>query len=345
MAFENLSEREREILQNLIDHYILTADPVGSRVIANKYSMGLSPATIRNTMQDLEEMGLISQPHTSAGRVPTDTGYRVFVDMLLKPAPLSSAEKTIIQKMISSPANRGIDAILGQTSKVLGDITNQLGITVSPKFEKGVLTGIDLIPVAEGKILLVVAVKSGLARTILLEVESIIDTGELKLMESVLNERLTGLTLGQIKNTLSKRLSDTACSPKLIKMFIDSEVEIWDGEPNKKLHVTGTDNLIIQPEFADRERLTDIIKLLEEKNELKSFMESKSSGEGIIITIGNENTIDEIRDCSLVTSSYKIGKISGTIGVIGPTRMPYSKLVSIVQYTARSLTDALSDKL
>jgi len=345
MAFENLSEREREILQNLIDHYILTADPVGSRVIANKYSMGLSPATIRNTMQDLEEMGLISQPHTSAGRVPTDAGYRVFVDMLLKPAPLSTTEKMIIQEMISSPVNRGIDAILGQTSKVLGDITNQLGISISPKFEKGVLTEIDLIPVAEGKILLVVAVKSGLARTILLEVESKIDTVDLKIMESVLNERLTGLTLGQIKNTLSERLSDTACSPKLIKMFVDSESDIWDGEQNEKIHVTGTDNLIIQPEFADRERLTDIVKLLEEKNVLKNFMESKSTGEGIIITIGNENTIDEIRDCSLVTSSYKIGKISGTIGVIGPTRMPYSKLVSIVQYTARSLTDALSDKL
>ncbi|MCP4705925.1 MAG: heat-inducible transcription repressor HrcA [candidate division Zixibacteria bacterium] len=344
MAFENLSDRERDILQNLIDHYIQTADPVGSRVIANKYSMGLSPATIRNTMQDLEEMGLISQPHTSAGRVPTDAGYRVFVDMLLKPAPLSAAEKTIIQQMISSPANRGIDTILGQASKVLGEITNQLGITVSPKFEKGVLTGIDLIPVADGKILLVVAVKSGLARTILLEVESKIEISELRMMESVLNERLAGLTLGQIKNTLTDRLSDTACAPKLIKMFIDSDAEIWSGEQKDKLHITGTDNLIIQPEFADRERLTDIIKLLEEKKALKSFMESKATGEGIIITIGNENTISEIRDCSLVTSSYKIGKISGTIGVIGPTRMPYSKLVSIVQYTARSLTDALSDK-
>ncbi len=344
MAFENLSDRERDILQNLIDHYIQTADPVGSRVIANKYSMGLSPATIRNTMQDLEEMGLISQPHTSAGRVPTDAGYRVFVDMLLKPAPLSAAEKTIIQQMISSPANRGIDTILGQASKVLGEITNQLGITVSPKFEKGVLTGIDLIPVADGKILLVVAVKSGLARTILLEVESKIEISELRMMESVLNERLAGLTLGQIKNTLTDRLSDTACTPKLIKMFVDSEAEIWSGEQKDNLHITGTDNLIIQPEFADRGRLTDIIKLLEEKNALKSFMESKASGEGIIITIGNENTISEIRDCSLVTSSYKIGKVSGTIGVIGPTRMPYSKLVSIVQYTARSLTDALSDK-
>jgi len=191
MAFENLSEREREILQNLIDHYILTADPVGSRVIANKYAMGLSPATIRNTMQDLEEMGLISQPHTSAGRIPTDAGYRVFVDMLLKPAPLSSAEKTIIQQMISSPSNRGIDTILGQTSKVLGDITNQLGISIAPKFESGVLTGIDLIPVAEGKILLVVAVKSGLARTILLEVES-------KVKEEVksLEKKITG----EVKN-------------------------------------------------------------------------------------------------------------------------------------------------
>jgi len=189
-----------------------------------------------------------------------------------------------------------------------------------------------------------VAVKSGLARTILLEVESKVELAELKMMESVLNERLTGLTLGTIRKTLGERLSDTGCSPKLIKMFIDSGAGIWADRNNEKLHITGTDNLVIQPEFADRGKLTEILKLIEEKSALQDFMESKSSGEEIIITIGSENPINEIRDCSLVTSRYKVGRISGTIGIIGPTRMPYSKLISIVKYTARSLTDALSEK-
>lgn len=343
MAFENLSEREQKILRNLIEHYVHTADPVGSRVIANKYRMGISPATIRNTMQDLEELGLITQPHTSAGRIPTDTGYRVFVDMLLKPEPLTKAEKTRIENIIKKRKMKGIDAVLSQTSKILGEITAQLGITVAPKFDEGILTRIDLIPVADAKILMIVSVKDGLARSILLEVESDIDLKELRQTETVLNEHLAGLSLGEIRKTLAERLSDTGFSPKLIKLFIDDENDVWADQRGAALHITGTDNLIIQPEFSDRERLKDFIKLLEEKHELKKILDSQLGAEGIIITIGHENPIAQIQNCSLVTSTYKAGEVSGTIGVIGPTRMPYSKLVSIVEYTAKSLTDALSE--
>jgi|WetSurMetagenome_2_1015567.scaffolds.fasta_scaffold78335_2 heat-inducible transcriptional repressor len=343
MAFENLNTRELRILQNLINHYIQTADPVGSRVIANKFRMGLSPATIRNTMQDLEELGLIRQPHTSAGRIPTDTGYRVFVDTLLKAEPLTEAEKSKIRSMVNS-TNKGIDAILSQASKILGEITNELGITITPKFDEGILTRIELVPVADGKLLVIVAVASGLARTILMEVESHIDSDELRQMEAVLNERLAGLTLGHIRKTLNERLADTNCSPRLIKLFIDTKAVIWEDQGNEKLHYTGTDNLVNQPEFADREKLTDFLKLLEEQKSLLAFVQSKSIGEGLVITIGSENAINEIQNCSLVTSNYKVGNLTGIIGIIGPTRMPYSKLVSIVEYTARSLTDALSDE-
>jgi len=343
MAFENLNAREQKVLKNLIEHYIQTADPVGSRVIANKYRMGLSPATIRNTMQDLEELGLVIQPHTSAGRIPTDSGYRVFVDMLLKPEPLTKSDKNKIKNIISRMGSRGLDTILSQTSKVLGEITSQLGLSIAPKFEEGILTRIDLIPAAEGKILVVVSMKSGLARTILLEAESGIDVKELARMQQILNERLCGLSLGQIRKTLAERLADTNCSPRLIKLFIDPEVNIWVDEGGDKLHITGTDNLINQPEFADRKKLSEFVRLIEEQSSLKEFIESQSVGEGIIITIGNENPIEQIKGCSLVTTRYKAGKVSGTIGIIGPTRMPYSKLASIVEYTAKSLTDALSE--
>jgi heat-inducible transcriptional repressor len=341
MAFKNLSEREREVLQNLIDHYIQTADPVGSRVIANKYKMGLSPATIRNTMQDLEELGLITQPHTSAGRVPTDIGYRIFVDILLKQEPLTAAEKAKIKSMFAE-GRKGVDAILSQASKVLGEITNQLGLSVAPKFEEGVLTKMTLIPVSEGRIIMIMTVRSGLVKSILIEVESDISQNELRQMESVLNERLAGLTLGHIRKTISERLHDTGCSPKLIKLFVDPEIDLWTGLEDEKLHVTGTDNLISQPEFADRSKLTEFVKFLENKAELVELLGSKSLGEGIVITIGSESSIAQIQDCSLVTSGYKAGKLSGTIGIIGPTRMPYSRLISIVEYTAKSLTNALS---
>jgi heat-inducible transcriptional repressor len=342
MIFDKLNPREKQILQNLIDHYIHTADPVGSRVIANKYNMGLSPATIRNTMQDLEELGLISQPHTSAGRIPTDSGYRVFVDMLLKQEPLTPAEKKKIKSMISQKGS-GIGSLLSQTSRILGDITSQLGITISPKFDTGIFKRIDLIPVSCDKILGVITVESGLVRSILMEVESSIDTGELRRMEMVLNERLSGVSLGHIRDSIAERLSDTKCSPRLIKLFIDPNEDIWTTRSGDELHLVGTDNLITQPEFADKKTLREFVNFLERKDSLINLIESQTIGEGIVITIGSESSISEIQNCSLVTSRYKAGKLEGTIGIIGPTRMPYSKLVSIVEYTARSLTEALSE--
>jgi len=161
-------------------------------------------------------------------------------------------------------------------------------------------------------------------------------------MESVLNERLAGLTLGHIRKTISERLHDTKCSPKLLKLFVDADIDLWTDMDGGKVHITGTDNLISQPEFADRTKLTEFVKFLEDRSELMDLLKSKSLGEGIVITIGSESSIAPIQNCSLVTSGYKAGKLSGTVGVIGPTRMPYSRLISIVEYTAQSLTKALS---
>ncbi|MEW5924595.1 MAG: heat-inducible transcriptional repressor HrcA [Candidatus Zixiibacteriota bacterium] len=341
MSFDNLSQREKKVLQNLINHYIQTADPVGSRVIANKYRMGLSPATIRNTLQDLEEMGLIRQPHTSAGRVPTDHGYRVFVDMLLRQEPLSEEDSRKIKAMIKS-GPKDLESILGQASKILGDITSQLGISIAPRFEEGRLARIDMIPVGEGKLLVVISVESGLAKSILMELESNIEMAELVQMQAVLNERLAGLSLGLIRKSIEERLRDTKCSPRLLKLFIDADTEIWSMESNEQIFIKGTENIINQPEFADRSRLSEFVKFLEERKALKELVESKSIGEGIVITIGSESSLDQIQNCSLVTSKYRAGNLSGSIGIIGPTRMPYSKLISIVEYTAKSLTEALT---
>ncbi|MCK4573781.1 MAG: heat-inducible transcription repressor HrcA, partial [candidate division Zixibacteria bacterium] len=207
MAFENLSQREKEILNNLISYYISTADPVGSRAIANKFAMGISSATIRNTLQDLEELGLVQQPHTSAGRIPTDLGYRVYVDYLLKPEGLTDAEKSRIRESILKEG-RGVNEILGQTCRVLSDITHQLGVTIAPRFDEGILRRIELIPVSDEKLMIVVVVQSGLARSVILEIEANISEVSLREVETVLNERLTGLTLGHIKETISERLAD-----------------------------------------------------------------------------------------------------------------------------------------
>ena len=340
MAFDNLSEREKNILANLIDYYVSSADPVGSRSIANKFKMGISSATIRNTLQDLEELGLVEQPHTSAGRVPTDLGYRVYVDYLLKPERLSEAEQQVIKRRILSEG-RGVNEILGQTAKLLGDITAQLGVTIAPRFESGILKNLRLIPVAEGRIMVVVIVRSGLARSVVLEIEAQVPDSALQNVEYLLNERLSGLTLHEVRRTISERMADVRGQGRLVNLLIDSKDSIWSEEGNLDVNIAGVEKLIMLPEFGDRKFLEGIMKVVEDGQVLSDFL-SQASDEELVITIGKENSINEIMSCSMVTSSYKVGNISGAIGIIGPTRMAYSKLMSVVEYTAKSITELLS---
>lgn len=340
MAFENLSEREKQVLLNLVTHYIENADPVGSRVIANKFKMGVSSATIRNTLQDLEELGLVEQPHTSAGRVPTDMGYRFYVDYLLKPERLSAREQQIIKDTLLREG-RGIQEMLGQTARLLGDITHQLGVSIAPKFESGRLKNLHLIPLADDRIMIVVVLRSGLARSLVLEVEASFKDTEMQQVESILNEKLAGLSLAEIRDSVNERLESVSGSGRLIKLVIDAKEKIWTDSKPTGLHIAGADHLLSMPEFADRETLTQMLKMLEDGKVLSDFL-SSAEQEGLIITIGKENRFDEIMKCSMVSASYKVGSVTGKIGVIGPTRMPYSKLVSVVQYTARSITEVVS---
>lgn len=333
MAFENLSDREKQILANLINHYIRSADPVGSRVIANKFKMGLSSATIRNTLQDLEELGLVEQPHTSAGRVPTDVGYRVYVDTLLKPDQLTDDEKEIIRQTILKEG-RGIKEILGQTARLLSDVTSQLGVTIAPRFEEGILRDIRLIQVSDERMMVVVIVESGLARSLVLEVETSVRPADLQGVETVLNEKLRGLSLSDIRDTLSERLADVTASARLLKLVIDSKDRIWREDSSEDLLVYGKENLLAMPEFSKREQLLTMLRVLEDDRVLAEYF-SHIQDEGLVITIGSESTVSNLLGVSTIAAPYKVGNVSGSVGIIGPTRMPYGKAVSIVEYTAR----------
>jgi len=341
MAFENLNEREKKVLACLISHYVASGDPVGSRAIANKFRLGVSPATIRNTMQDLEEMGLIQQPHTSAGRIPTDSGYRLFVDCLLKQEQLTAEERRLIDASISVDAG-GIDAVLEQTSRVLAELSNQLGVSISPKLDDSILSRIELVAMSSSKVLVVLVFSSGLARTILVEVDASINLAELANMSQVLNEKLAGLTLGHVRTTVQARLASSGGEPHLLRLFMDGQSDIWMNVATEQMHVVGTENIISQPEFANREKLQGVIKILEQRTELIELLRNyKDTGSGIVITIGAENRAREIQSCSVVSASYEAGETVGTVGIIGPTRMPYAKLVSLVKYAAKQLSRVL----
>jgi heat-inducible transcriptional repressor len=348
MSFENLSDREIKILRILIDHYILTAEPVASRAIAKKYGVKLSPASIRNTIKDLEEMGLVSQPHTSAGRVPTTDGYRLYVDYLLQPDAPSESDQKLISKFLGG-AFAGIDQILEQTSRVLGSVSNQLGITIAPEFESGVITRLELIPVAERRVLVVLAMKSGLAKTVLLEVETDLKDIGLRETASILNERLCGLTIGEMKRTIKKRLLEpTRGNPQLIKMFIESSDELLSFSRDSDVHLGSASYLINQPEFKDPDKMRELLSLLDRRETVGRLIAKASGVRGIRVVVGVDSEeeskeIGKTAELSLLSSTYSAGKFKGVLGIIGPTRMPYSRLIGIVDFTAKRLSEILSE--
>ncbi len=348
MSFEKLTEREAKILQVLIDHYVATAEPVASRSLAKQYGLKLSPATIRNTIKDLEDMGLVSQPHTSAGRVPTTEGYKLYVDYLLQPNDLSEAEQRTITNILSGDFS-GINQVLEQASRILGSVSNQLGITIAPKFDSGIITKLELIPVADRRVLVVLAMKSGLAKTVLMEVETDLKEMSLRETASILNERLCGLTIGELRITIKKRLAEpTRGNPQLIKLFIESSDEILEFSRESDIHLGNASHLLSQPEFNDPAKMRELLNLIEERSAVGRMMAQASELEGIKISVGVESEeesedIGKTAELSLLSSTYSAGKFKGALGIIGPTRMPYSRMIGIVDFTAKRLSDILSE--
>lgn len=287
-------------------------------------------------------MGLVYQPHTSAGRIPTEAAYRVYVDSLMQMKPLSPAEREMIASEMTT-GSKAIDEILEQSCRVLSHVSQQLGVSVAPRFTEGVLTRLELIPVAENRLLVVAAIKSGLVRSVVMEVDSAINPKMVEETAEILNERLVGLTLGKIMSSIHERFRDiTTGDPKLIKLFADSAENILSLQLDKELHLVGTPNITSQPEFQDPSKLQKLISVLEERKKIISSLNAAAISEGVVVTIGKEANLGMLDGCSLVTSTYKAGKTTGTIGVIGPTRMQYSKLMSIVDFTSRLLSDILS---
>jgi len=340
-APEKLSERERLILNAIVESFVHNAVPVGSRYLSKKSGMDMSPATIRNVMMDLEERGLVAQPHTSAGRVPTDKGYRFYVDSLMLVETLGEPEKQRILEQLRR-VSLGVDTILEAASQVMARVSSQLGVVLSPRFFQGIFEKIELVAIAEKKILMVFSIKSGLVRTIVMEVAAEVSREVLEKTARVLNERLHGLSLNEIKQSLDRRMRHAGdVNPELIERILDSADLLFSEESRRGLHFGGTNNIVAQPEFTDHQQLAKILNLLENREILIHLFEQGDDPEKISITIGDENRDELIKHCSLITASYHIGNISGTLGVLGPTRLRYSKVVALVDYMAKILTEVL----
>jgi len=339
----NLTDREKQVLQQIIHSYVLSARPVGSRYISKHSDLGLSPASIRNIMAELEERGFIDHPHTSSGRIPTDKGYRYYVDTLMQIDRLTSKEKAIIRNVVKKNTETKLAEILKDSNKILSYISHLLAVISLPRIQTGKLNRIDLIPLSSSRIMIILAIESGLVKTMQFELDCVIDQRQLNDITSFLNSRLAGLTLKEIRETLIQRVK-TAANEKtgIIRLFIDRAQNLFsDTLDRDHVIINGVKSIIDQPEFEKAENLRSIIELVEDEQVIIHVLESQQQQQApnaVSITIGVENEEDRMRDYSFISTRYIFGNVTGTIGVIGPKRMNYSKLVALVDYLGSTIS-------
>lgn len=352
MASEELTNRERRVLDAVIRIYVETAEPAGSRTLSQRSGLGVSPATIRNTMSDLEEKGFLFHPHTSAGRIPTHKAYRMYVDHLLASSfPTATETDRLVEQMGMSAGLRSaaspIESILRRAAQTLGILTQELGVALGPRLGDSTLRSLDLVRVSSDRLLMVLTLEGGVMRTVFVEVPSDIADIALTEVTAVLNERLAGLTLEQIRTSLAERLRDssqTLATSELLNIFVQEAEALFDSglAVGESSLVLGQPSLLAeQPEFAGADRMRRLIELTERPQALAETLRKRGDAPGVSITIGAEHSDPRLDEFTVVTSEYRAGSLTGVIGVIGPTRMPYEKVISLVTHTSRLLTDLL----
>ena len=334
-----LTEREKLVLDTLIQNFIINATPVSSSLIAKKKYLGMSPASVRNILVELEKKGFVYQPHTSAGRVPMTQGYRLYVDALMKQARLSPEEKKFIHDSIKTSPTEFED-IMREATRILAHLSHQLGISLSPKMDEGIFERMELVKLSSEKILVVISIKSGIIKTITLEIQSETSKERLELVNSILNERLSGLQIGDIRKLFTEIVKDiNEDEGGLLKVMTNDADRVFDFDENKEIYYMGTRYIVEQPEFADIQKFTPVVELLESPNIMIQLLDEGNIERPYNIKIGDEIKETRMQQCSIITARYQIGNISGTLGLIGPMRMNYSKLVSLVEYIAKVITE------
>ncbi len=337
----DLEDREITILQAIVHYYILSATPVGSRVLSRylEDQLKLSAASIRNVMSDLEDKGYITHPHTSAGRIPTDRGYRYYVDTLRGIERLSLTEADSIRRQLDEAPT---DAVLRQASRIIGALSHNLGVVSIPELSDATIGRIEIISISSARLLVIVTLESDLVRTITLEVNFEIDSRELDAVTQQLNERLSGRKLSFIRENIEAVINEVQTDNKdILRLFVDSADTLFSRHlaTGDKVHIAGAGNLLELPEFENTNRIRGIIEMIESEEIVVHLLDSTSSVEGQVkVYIGEEMTETIMQDYSLLTTRYRIDSGSGAIALIGPKRMNYSKMIAILNNVAQALS-------
>lgn len=331
-----MDARHRDVLIAVIREYIDSAEPVGSRVLTKRHFPGLSPATIRNAMADLEEMGYLVQPHTSAGRVPTDTAYRFYVGSF-PPAPAPAAARAVE----TLPTRRsGIDGFMERASSHLSAVTKLTGLLLAPPLKQTTLARVDLMPLEEDRALAVIVTDAGWVTARAVTLDPPLAADGVRAIGRELTRRFAGHTVQQVVDMESAPADPLDALHTRARAITEQIVALLRG---RTLYVSGAINMLDHPEFWDIETTRELLRTLEQKERLADLMTTLATAEGLQITIGEENPYAEMRECTLITSTYLYrDQVVGILGVVGPRRLPYPDVISVVNETARHVTDALS---
>lgn len=340
-----LDERSKEVLCAVVQSYINTPDPVGSRVVTKRYSFGLSPATIRNIMADLEEMGFLKQPHTSAGRIPTDMGYRFYVDSIAAERNHSNKEfmREIYRRL--EILRNDINMLLNETTRTLSLLSHYLGVAMSPKPNMTTLKRIELLKYRADQIVAILFTDEGLIKNKIISLGSEITQRDLNRIAGYLDSKFSGYTLAEIRSRVIKEMAKEKdmCDSLISKaMKICKETFCF---PQGEVFVSGLSEVLELPDFSDLEKIRELSRAIEDKHTIVKLLDKISELDGIQIVIGSENSMDEMKKFSVVVSTCKeANRPIGVIGIIGPTRMDYSRAIYIVDNTAKFITKMLAER-
>ncbi|HYS15543.1 MAG TPA: heat-inducible transcriptional repressor HrcA [Candidatus Binatia bacterium] len=329
-----MDARHRDVLVAVIREYVDSTEPVGSRVLARRHFPNLSAATLRNVMADLEEMGYLVQPHTSAGRVPTDKAYRFYVESFPPPQSSSRSGETLPTR------GSGIDGFMERTSSHLSSATKLTGLLLAPPLKQTTLARVDLIPLEDDRALAVLVTDAGwvTARAVTLDPPLAID--EVRALGRELNRRYSGHTVQDVVDMETKPSDPLDALHIRARGVTEQIVALLRG---RTLYVSGAINMLDHPEFLNLETTRELLRTFEQKERLADLMTALAGAEGVNVTIGEENPVAEMRECTLITSTYLYrDQVIGILGVVGPRRLPYPEVIAVVNETARHVTDALA---
>ncbi len=343
---EILNERSQNILDAIVKDYIASAEPVGSRAISRKYNFNLSPASVRNVMADLEEMGLLCSPHTSAGRIPTKKGFKYYIDTLLEVRDLNPEEK---ERLCNSYRfqNMKMEDIMQEVGRILSGLSQYTGLVMAPKFISTVFRQIEFIRLSQGRVLMIYVSETGLVQNKVIEADPSLTARDLEEIGNYLTAELTGLSIQEVRAKLKRELKEERIQyDRLKKQALSLSCTALQDEVEDQLYVSGASLMLGQPEFSSPEQMQRLIETFESKTQLLELLDRSQSAQGVQIFIGSESSHVDLDGCSLITSNFSNQKGAiGTLGVIGPVRMNYSQVVPIVDFTAQLVSRVLDREL